>query len=87
MTTIFAKENPAIVGPFVQNLRTNHNITQQQVSDATGYSIQTISKFENGKSNPGSVASADIMTFIFEETKITPDKLKILFDMFAYENF
>lgn len=51
-------------GPFVQSLRLSMGLTQHDISDEVGFSIQTISKFENGKSNPAAYASKQIYAYV-----------------------
>lgn len=62
---IFPDDNNAYyIGGFIKQLRELIGITQQDVSDEVGYSIQTISKFENGKSNPLAYASRKISEYV-----------------------
>ena len=57
-------ENGMFIGPFSKALRIELELTQKDVSDATGYSIQTVSKFENGHSNPYAYASREIYSYL-----------------------
>ena len=61
------KGDPNKIGPFMQRLRIEGGITQKDISDAIGFSVQTISKFENGRSNPNSIASRAIIHYILDE--------------------
>lgn len=50
-------------GALIKKLRTALDMTQEELSEATGYSIQTISKLENGKGADG-VALNDILCYL-----------------------
>lgn len=50
-------------GMLIKKLRTALDMTQEGLSEATGYSIQTISKLENGKGADG-VALNDILCYL-----------------------
>lgn len=76
----------ADVGPFIQELRMDAGITQKMASDATGFSIQTISKFENGRSNPNSFSSRRITNYILEEIGINTGEALVLFYKYRQED-
>lgn len=56
----------AYVGPWIKSLREEMGMTQKQVSDATGFSIQTVSKFENSKVQPDNVSFDAIVHFVVD---------------------
>lgn len=43
------REIRAYLGPFLKSVREALGLTQHNISDDTGFSIQTISKIENGR--------------------------------------
>ena len=55
-------ENRRYMGAFIRYLRQRIFMTQTELSLETGYSVQTISRIENGKANAMSVAGRDILT-------------------------
>lgn len=52
------------LGPFAQSMRLSLGLTQNDISEGTGFSVQTISKFENGHSNPLSYSSREIIGYL-----------------------
>lgn len=71
------------LGPFIKSLRESELITQRQVSDATGFSIQTISKFENGRGSVHSVSAARITSYILAVADIGPEEFEALYKEFV----
>ena len=57
-------EEYAYVGPFMASIRVKLGITQAQLSEATGFSVQSISRFENGKTNPTTVMAAYVVDYL-----------------------
>ena len=49
------------VGPFIGQLRKEMDLSQNDISDTTGFSIQTVSKFEHGKIPLTGIAAKAIM--------------------------
>lgn len=52
------------LGPFIRSLRIELGITQAFLSSEIGFSVQTISKFENGESNPRATSAIYIVNYI-----------------------
>lgn len=69
-------------GLLMKRLRTALNMTQEELSGATGYSIQTISKLENGKGSDG-VALNDILCFLILHAD---EEMLIEYDMPYFSN-
>lgn len=57
-------EEFSYVGPFIACIRRELEITQAQVSEATGFSIQSISRFENGKTSPTTIMGATVIDYV-----------------------
>lgn len=72
------------VGPFIATLRADANITQKQVSEDLNVSIQTISKFENGKSSPSVFSSRLITRYILEECGIGVSEALVMFYQYKF---
>ena len=79
----FLRERKDYLGEFLKVMRNAYELTQQEVSDATGYSIQTISRLENGKGNTMGVAGRDIFGFLLETSGNTVDEILNEFDLFC----
>lgn len=71
------------VGPFIQAMRKSECLTQRDVSEATGFSVQTISRFENGRSNPTTVAAAYIIDYVLTHADVSPEEAIILYSEFT----
>lgn len=71
------------LGPFIKTLRESELITQRQVSEATGFSIQTISKFENGRGSPRSVSAVRITSYILAVAGIDNEEFETLYKEFV----
>lgn len=72
------------IGAYIKYWRLILNISQKDISDATGYSIQTVSKLENSKSNPDSVAGRDVLEYVLDKTDLGLDGLYEDFVQFCY---
>lgn len=81
--TQFFNERKEYVGPFLQTMRMAYDITQQELSEATGYSVQTISRIENGKANPMGVAGRDIFRYLLETSGNDQTEILQEFDIFC----
>jgi transcriptional regulator with XRE-family HTH domain len=79
----FLTERKEYLGLFLCSMRTAYEITQQELSEATGYSIQTISKLENGKANPMGVAGRDIFSYLLQQSGNTLDEILQEFSIFC----
>lgn len=58
------EEEFSYVGPFVACIRRELEVTQAEVSEATGFSIQSISRFENGKTSPTTIMGATVIDYV-----------------------
>lgn len=58
------QENYHYVGPFIACVRAKLGLTQAQVSEETNFSIQSISRFENGKSSPTTIMATHVIDYI-----------------------
>lgn len=76
--------NEKSVGPFIATLRIDAEITQRQVSDVLNISIQTVSKFENGKSNPNSFSSRLIVRYILDACGMSTNEALVMFYQYNY---
>lgn len=62
----------AKLGPYFRHLRESLFLTQNDISDATGFSVQTISKIENGKlPSLGAVSIHELVSYFCEMNEIT----------------
>ena len=59
-------ENYSYVGPFIACVRTKLGLTQAQLSDKVGFSIQSISRFENGKVSPTTIMATHVVDYILK---------------------
>lgn len=75
-------EEYAYVGPFIAKLRGDLGLTQSQVSDATGFSIQSISRFENGKSSPATIMGECVIEYVVSSLDVSITELMDMFDEF-----
>lgn len=75
-------EEYSYVGPFIAKLRGDLGVTQAQVSDATGFSIQSISRFENGKSSPATIMGECVIEYVVSSLDIDLTELMDMFDEF-----
>lgn len=77
-----------LVGPFIASVRRGLDITQAQVSEATGFSIQSISRFENGKVSPTTVMAAYVIGYVLDQVEPKPTVADVIatFDDFVAEN-
>lgn len=80
----FLRERKDYLGAFICSMRMAYELTQQDVSEATGYSIQTISRIENDKANPMGVAGRDIFSYLVEQSGNTLDEILQEFSLFCY---
>lgn len=80
----FLRDRQEYLGEFLGTMRDAYELTQQDVSDATGYSIQTISKLENGKGNPMGVAGREIFSYLFSQSGLTLDEILKEFSLFCH---
>ena len=71
----FLRARKDYLGEFLGAMRDAYELTQQDVSEATGYSIQTISKLENGRGNPMGIAGRDIFSYLCEQSGLTLDEI------------
>lgn len=78
--------DPAIVteiGRFVQQMRLNRNLTQQQLAMMSGVNRVTISRFEGGRASSlmtlvqilRALGKLDILSTFYEEAEISPLQL------------
>lgn len=72
-----------LLGPFIKSLRLSIDLTQKDISDATGFSIQTISKFENQKSSPDTYATNEITRFVLKQAEDTGINVTEAFEDFC----
>ena len=79
----FLSERKAYLGAFLHSMRLEHELTQEELAEGTGYSVQTISKMENGKANPMGVAGRDIFMFLLEQSGNTLSEVLTEFSMFC----
>lgn len=61
-------------GEFIQHIRKVLGLTQQEVAEGCGFSVVSVSKFENGRCNRNSVAPACISNYILEQAEISVDE-------------
>ena len=80
----YFNERKDYVGPFLQAMRMAYEITQQELSEATGYSVQTISRIENGKANPMGVAGRDIFEYLLKESGNNENEILSEFSIFCH---
>lgn len=71
-----------LVGPFIASVRRELDITQAQVSEETGFSIQSISRFENGKVSPTTVMAAYVINYILGQLDAPIEDVTSRFDDF-----
>ena len=81
------EEEFSYVGPFVARIRRELEITQAQVSEATGFSIQSISRFENGKTSPATIMGATVIDYVLGQLlpARTIEEVMDMFDDFCEE--
>lgn len=80
----FLRERKEYLGDFLRVMREAYELTQQDVSDATGYSIQTISRLENNKGNPMGIAGRDIFSYLVDQSGNTLDEILQEFSLFCH---
>lgn len=80
----FLRERKEYLGAFICSMRMAYELTQQDLSEATGYSIQTISRIENDKANPMGVAGRDIFSYLVDQSGNTLDEILQEFSLFCY---
>lgn len=73
------------VHEFIKYLRKGLGLTQQEVAEGSGFSVVTVSKFENGKCNRNGVASACITNYILQEAGITAEEALEAYSVFVNE--
>ena len=80
-------EKFSYVGPFIACIRRELEITQAQVSEATGFSIQSISRFENGKTSPATIMGATVIDYVLGQLRPakTIEEIMDMFDDFFEE--
>ena len=80
-------EEFSYVGPFIACIRRELEITQAQVSEATGFSIQSISRFENGKTSPATIMGATVIDYVLGQLlpARTIEEVMDMFDDFCDE--
>lgn len=80
-------EEFSYVGPFIACVRRELEITQAQVSEATGFSIQSISRFENGKTSPATIMGATVIDYVLGQLQParTVEDITDMFDDFCEE--
>jgi Predicted transcriptional regulators len=80
-------EEYSYVGPFIAHVRHELDISQAQVSEATGFSIQSISRFENGKTSPATVMGATVIDYVLGQLQPerSIEEVMDMFDEFCYE--
>lgn len=81
------EEEFSYVGPFIACIRRELEITQAQVSEATGFSIQSISRFENGKTSPATIMGATVIDYVLGQLRPakTIEEIMDMFDDFCEE--
>lgn len=84
MNDIFGTEPKEYLGPFMCAMREAYELTQEELSEATGYSIQTISKIENNRANPMGIAGRDIFSYLVNISGNTLDEILKEFTLFAH---
>lgn len=80
----FLRERKNYLGAFICSMRMAYELTQQDVSDATGYSIQTISRIENDKVNPMGIAGRDIFSYLVDQSGNALDEILQEFSLFCH---
>lgn len=80
-------EEFSYVGPFIACIRRELEITQAQVSEATGFSIQSISRFENGKTSPATIMGATVIDYVLGQLQPehSVEDVMTMFDDFCEE--
>jgi transcriptional regulator with XRE-family HTH domain len=69
------KKYEKYLGPFIRDLRVEIGVTQQQLSSEIGFSVQTISKFENGGSSISKISSRYIVDYILQESGLSMEEV------------
>lgn len=69
------KKYEKYLGPFIRDLRVEIGVTQQQLSSEIGFSVQTISKFENGGSSISKISSRYIVDYILQESGLSTEEV------------
>lgn len=80
------KNRECFIGPFMKHLREEMEMTQKDLSDETGFSIQTISKFENGKTSPRTFAAKRIIDKLITIWEINGYDVEEMFEDFCEAN-
>lgn len=78
-------EDVTKIGNFIKEIRLKLNLTQEEVSSKTGFSVQTISKFENGHCGPRTYASVKIVNYVLDAADIDDEKAIELYSIFYRE--
>lgn len=76
------KKYEKYLGPFIRDLRVEIGVTQQQLASEIGFSVQTISKFENGGSSISKISSRYIVDYILQESGMSTEE--VLRDFMSY---
>lgn len=69
------KKYEKYLGPFIRDLRVEMGVTQQQLSSEIGFSVQTISKFENGGSSISKISSRYIVDYILQGSGLSTEEV------------
>lgn len=80
------KNRECFIGPFMKYLREEMEMTQKDLSDETGFSIQTISKFENGKTSPRTFAAKRIIDKLITIWEVNGYDVEEMFEDFCEAN-
>ena len=78
------KNKEHLIGPFVKFLREDIGMTQKDLSDETGFSIQTISKIENCKTHPRTFAAKSIIEKLIDICETNGYDTEKMFDVFCF---
>jgi transcriptional regulator with XRE-family HTH domain len=77
------KSREHLIGPFMKYLREEMEMTQKDLSDDTGFSIQTISKLENGKTSPRTFAAKRIIDKLITIWEVNGYDVEEMFEGFC----
>lgn len=69
------KKYEKYLGQFMRDLRVEMGVTQQQLASEIGFSVQTISKFENGGSSVSKISSRYIVNYILQESGLSTEEV------------
>lgn len=72
-------------GAFIKHMRKALGLTQQEVAEGCGFSVITVSKFENGRCSKNTVAPACISNYILEQAELTIDEALEAYNDFCEE--